>query len=315
MERITDVTYLSPWCYRWRFHLSQVCSVFQESNIWVCTELVMLWASLVAQTVKNLPAVWEIGVRSLGREDLEKGMATHSSIPAWRIPWTEEPSGGYSVWTEEPCGGHKELDTTKRLTVSLHFSLFWNWGSWSHQRVHALVRPPPIRSSKKLFWGGRDYLTVVQCTRGNVWLQFPNLSSPHHFPAHPELNSRCTAEWKSHFLPPGQARNFKPHLRCSSGKPLAGAGATAFSARTRCGLFWARTSLHSTRQGTLLRSCLHFCIQGKLSPFAGGRDCGRELAKPSDRGERCDVRKSVPCLSASAERNSHSPWIPNSRVN
>ena len=48
------------------------------------------WASLLAQMVKNLPAVQETGVRSLGREDpLEKGMATHSSILAWRIPWTE----------------------------------------------------------------------------------------------------------------------------------------------------------------------------------------------------------------------------------
>ena len=52
------------------------------------------WASLVAQRVKNLPAMWETLVRSLNREDLlEKGMATHSSILAWRIPWTEEPGG------------------------------------------------------------------------------------------------------------------------------------------------------------------------------------------------------------------------------
>ena len=42
--------------------------------------------------VKNLPAMWETQVLSLGQEDsLEKGMATHSSILAWRIPWTEEP--------------------------------------------------------------------------------------------------------------------------------------------------------------------------------------------------------------------------------
>ena len=47
------------------------------------------WASLVAQLVKNLPATWETWVRSLGWEDpLEKGKATHSSILAWRIPWT-----------------------------------------------------------------------------------------------------------------------------------------------------------------------------------------------------------------------------------
>ena len=49
------------------------------------------WTFLVAQLVKNLPAMWEIWVRSLDREDpLEKGMATHSSICAWRIPGTEK---------------------------------------------------------------------------------------------------------------------------------------------------------------------------------------------------------------------------------
>ena len=49
-------------------------------------------ASLVAQLVKNLPAVWETRVQSLGWEDpLEKEMATHSSTLAWKIPWTEEP--------------------------------------------------------------------------------------------------------------------------------------------------------------------------------------------------------------------------------
>ena len=48
--------------------------------------------------IKNLPAVRETQVRSLGREDsLEKGMATHSSILAWRIPWTEEPGGLQSM--------------------------------------------------------------------------------------------------------------------------------------------------------------------------------------------------------------------------
>ena len=51
-------------------------------------------ASLVAQPVKNLPAMQETGVLSLGWEDLlEKEMATHSSTLAWEIPWTEEPSG------------------------------------------------------------------------------------------------------------------------------------------------------------------------------------------------------------------------------
>jgi len=48
--------------------------------------------------VKNLPAMWETQVQSLGGEDhLEKGMATHSSILAWRIPWTEEPGVLWSM--------------------------------------------------------------------------------------------------------------------------------------------------------------------------------------------------------------------------
>ena len=50
-----------------------------------------MWASVVAQTVKNMPAVQETRVPSLGQEDpLEKGIAAHSSILAWGIPWTEE---------------------------------------------------------------------------------------------------------------------------------------------------------------------------------------------------------------------------------
>ena len=50
---------------------------------------------------KNLPATQETGVRSLDQEDpLEKGMATQSSIPAWRIPWTEEPGGLQSMGSQ-----------------------------------------------------------------------------------------------------------------------------------------------------------------------------------------------------------------------
>ena len=58
-------------------------------------------SSLVAQTVKNLLAMQGTCVRSLGQEDpLEKGMATHSSILAWRIPWTEEPGGLQSIGSQ-----------------------------------------------------------------------------------------------------------------------------------------------------------------------------------------------------------------------
>ena len=59
------------------------------------------WASLVAQTVKNLSAMRETWVRSLGWEDpLEEEMASHSSILAWRIPWTEEPGGLQSMGSQ-----------------------------------------------------------------------------------------------------------------------------------------------------------------------------------------------------------------------
>ena len=54
--------------------------------------IVLVIASLVAQTAKCLPAMWETQVQSLGRKDpLEKEMATHSSTLAWKIPWIEEP--------------------------------------------------------------------------------------------------------------------------------------------------------------------------------------------------------------------------------
>ena len=57
--------------------------------------------SLVAQTVKRLPAMLETRIRSLGREDpLEKGMATHSSTLAWKIPWMEEPGKLQSVGSQ-----------------------------------------------------------------------------------------------------------------------------------------------------------------------------------------------------------------------
>ena len=66
----------------------------------------------MAQTIKRLPAMQEIQVRSLGQEDpLEKEMAPHSSILAWGIPWTEELDG-LSLW------GRGESDTTERLTLS-----------------------------------------------------------------------------------------------------------------------------------------------------------------------------------------------------
>ena len=68
-------------------------------------------ASLVAQTVQNSPAVHKTWVQSLGWEDpLEEGMATHSSILAWRVPRTEEPGSPWGPWSQ---WGHKESDTAE----------------------------------------------------------------------------------------------------------------------------------------------------------------------------------------------------------
>ena len=59
-------------------------------------------ASLMAQVIKNPSAMQETRAQSLGQKDpLKKGMVTHSSIPAWRIPWTEEPGGLQSMQCKE----------------------------------------------------------------------------------------------------------------------------------------------------------------------------------------------------------------------
>ena len=79
------------------------------------TESIQLWAFLVAQMVKRVPAVLETWVRSLGRKDpLEKEMASHSSILSWRIPWTEATVHGLA----------KSRTLLSDFTSSLHFKVF-----------------------------------------------------------------------------------------------------------------------------------------------------------------------------------------------
>ena len=71
------------------------------SYIQILIATYMIWASPVAQTEKHLPAMRETWVRSLGQEDpLEKGIATHSSTLAWKIPCTEEPGRLQSVGSQ-----------------------------------------------------------------------------------------------------------------------------------------------------------------------------------------------------------------------
>ena len=78
----------------WFKHYSRV-------SLYIVLDLKLMRASLVAQRLKRLPAMRETWVRSLGQEDpLEKEMATHPSIRAWRIPWTEEPGGLQSMGSQ-----------------------------------------------------------------------------------------------------------------------------------------------------------------------------------------------------------------------
>ena len=71
--------------------------------------------------VMNLPAMWETWVQSLGQEDpLEQGMATHSSIPAWRIPWTEKPGGLQSMGLQRVGYNWATNTFTFKTTTYLH---------------------------------------------------------------------------------------------------------------------------------------------------------------------------------------------------
>ena len=80
----------------------------------------------MAQMVKNLPAIWEAQVRPLGQEDLlEKGMATHSSILAWRILWTEESGRLQSMGLHRV--GH---DRASNIHTHMGGLSYWLWGSF-----------------------------------------------------------------------------------------------------------------------------------------------------------------------------------------
>ena len=106
---------------------------------------------LLAQTVKNLPAVQETQVWSLGQEDpLEKGMATHSSILAWIIPWTEDPGGLQSMGSQRV--GHNWV------TNAFTFSLLPLKAGWEREEARGAIPSPAracrhIHSLKLQAWG------------------------------------------------------------------------------------------------------------------------------------------------------------------
>ena len=110
-------------------------------------------SSLVAQTVKNLPAMQETGIRSLGQEDpQETEMATHSSILAWRIAWTEDPGGLWSMRSQR-VGYGGATNTFTRYTSSQDpfmttlFSSGWFWAPFPpHQHFQkATIFCPLLR--------------------------------------------------------------------------------------------------------------------------------------------------------------------------
>ena len=113
-------------------------------------------ASVVAQMVKNLPAMQETHVWSLGQEDaLKKGMATHSSILAWRIPWTEEPSGLQSMH-------RNELDMTERLTHTRSNGTCWQIANLNKKKKE-------FYSKRPYFWClfNRSVVSLFSRARGS----------------------------------------------------------------------------------------------------------------------------------------------------
>ena len=136
-ERKGGLSCCSPWGHKesdvtWWLNNSKqefVCNARDSSSIpgsgrlpgeGIDCPLQYSWASLVAQMVKNLPAVQETWFQSLGQKDpLEEGMATYSSILAWRIPWTEEPGGLQSM------GCRKASDTTEQPTPTHEYVCYW----------------------------------------------------------------------------------------------------------------------------------------------------------------------------------------------
>ena len=87
------------------------------------------WASLMAQRVKNLPAMQETQVQSLGWEDpLEKGMASHSSILAWRTPWTEEPCGLQFMGSQRV--GHHWMTQIQSLHSPYMYQVLVKFATW-----------------------------------------------------------------------------------------------------------------------------------------------------------------------------------------
>ena len=115
-------------------------------------------ASLEAQRLKRLPAMRETWVRSLGREDpLEKGMATHSSILAWRIPWTEEPGRLQSM-------GSQRVGHDWATSLSFTFMSYIGLPRWlSVKRTHL-----PVQEMQIWTLGWENLLEKAMATHSSI---------------------------------------------------------------------------------------------------------------------------------------------------
>ena len=133
------------------------CSLFPclwrpENRTTVTTRIDCMYAHikkkktfLVAQMLKNLPAMWETQVWSLGWEHpLEKGMATHSSILAWTIPWTEEPTRLQSMGLQRVK--HDWATEHACVVLFILFILFWNIPRGQQQSLDACSTRPRVYS-------------------------------------------------------------------------------------------------------------------------------------------------------------------------
>ena len=160
--KLISVTWWSLWMKHcdawWWLAAAHTCSVLVRTQMLSCFIPNTGWllncrASLVAQLVKNPPAMWETWVQSLGWEDpLEKGKAVHYSILAWRSPWTVEAMGSQRVgrdWATFTC---------------FHFKLSPHLGgahlkSWNLGYGYMYVPPTPVPSSTGNFWSHISPLT------------------------------------------------------------------------------------------------------------------------------------------------------------
>ena len=122
-------------------------------NIWYY----WFWASLVAQKVKNLPAMWETWIWTLDQENpLEKEMATLSSILAWKIPWREKPDGPQSMGSQRVRHG---------WAPDTHY---WSYVKYVHYKLALAKRPGMLQSmglQKSQTWLSNDWRIITMTTK------------------------------------------------------------------------------------------------------------------------------------------------------